>query len=51
MADLALTPWGLVSGIFWVPGGISAVYAVQNAGLATAQASIAPDACARSSRR
>jgi len=29
--------WGIVSGLFWVPGGIAAIYAVQNAGLAVAQ--------------
>lgn len=28
------TPWGLVSGLFWVPGGVATVYAVQTAGLA-----------------
>jgi glucose uptake protein GlcU len=28
------TPWGLVSGLFWVPGGVATVYAVQSAGLA-----------------
>ena len=26
------TPWGIVSGMFWVPGGVMAIYAVQNAG-------------------
>jgi glucose uptake protein GlcU len=31
------TPWGLVSGLFWVPGGVCAIYAVQNAGLAVSQ--------------
>ena len=51
-ADLVLTPWGLVSGIFWVPSGVSAVYAVQNVGLATAQASAVTDiACVRSRRQ
>ena len=30
----AFTPWGIVSGLFWVPGGIGTIYAVQNAGLA-----------------
>lgn len=28
------TYWGIVSAIFWVPGGIATVYAVKNAGLA-----------------
>lgn len=31
------SPWGIVSGLFWVPGGIAAIYGVQNAGLAVAQ--------------
>jgi hypothetical protein len=30
------TPWGIVSAIFWVPGGVATVYAVKNAGLALA---------------
>lgn len=28
------TPWGIVSGLFWVPGGVATVYAVKTAGLA-----------------
>jgi hypothetical protein len=28
------TPWGIVSGLFWVPGGVATIYAVKNAGLA-----------------
>jgi hypothetical protein len=28
------TPWGIVSGFFWVPGGVATVYAVKSAGLA-----------------
>jgi glucose uptake protein GlcU len=28
------TPWGIVSGLFWVPGGVATVYAVKKAGLA-----------------
>ena len=28
------TPWGIVSGLFWVPGGVATVYAVKSAGLA-----------------
>jgi len=30
------TPWGIVSCIFWVPGGVATVYAIRNAGLAIA---------------
>eukprot|EP00934_Nitzschia_sp_Nitz4_P005520 Nitzschia sp. Nitz4//scaffold65_size103378//70939//72670//NITZ4_004473-RA/size103378-augustus-gene-0.87-mRNA-1//-1//CDS//3329556261//5510//frame0 len=29
-----ITPWGIVSGLFWVPGGIATVYAIKTAGLA-----------------
>ncbi|CAJ1936357.1 unnamed protein product [Cylindrotheca closterium] len=32
--ELIFTPWGIVSGLFWVPGGVATVYAVKNAGLA-----------------
>ena len=35
--NLVFSPWGIVSGLFWVPGGVAAVYAVQNAGLAVSQ--------------
>ncbi len=31
------TPYGIVSGLFWVPAGVAAVYSVQNAGLALSQ--------------
>lgn len=31
------TPWGIVSGLFWVPAGVAAIYAVKNAGLAVSQ--------------
>ena len=31
------TPWGMVSGICWVPGGTAGIYAVRNAGLAVSQ--------------
>lgn len=34
--DIVLTPWGLVSAAFWIPGGLAVIYAVQNAGLAVA---------------
>mmetsp|Transcript_12119 Transcript_12119/g.17768 ORF Transcript_12119/g.17768 Transcript_12119/m.17768 type:complete len:337 (-) Transcript_12119:183-1193(-) len=30
----SFTSWGIVSGFFWVPGGIATVYAIQSAGLA-----------------
>mmetsp|Transcript_17574 Transcript_17574/g.21473 ORF Transcript_17574/g.21473 Transcript_17574/m.21473 type:complete len:459 (+) Transcript_17574:159-1535(+) len=28
------TPWGLVSGLFWVPGATAGIYGIRNAGLA-----------------
>jgi glucose uptake protein GlcU len=28
------TPWGIVSGLFWVPGGVATIYAIKKAGLA-----------------
>ena len=31
------TPWGIVSGLFWVPAGVAAIFAVKNAGLAVSQ--------------
>ena len=31
---LTFSPWGIVSGLFWVPGGVATVYAVKSAGLA-----------------
>jgi len=31
-----LTSWGIVSGIFWVPGGVAGIYGIRNAGLAIA---------------
>lgn len=34
---LTFTPWGIVSGMFWVPGGTLAIFAVRNAGLAVSQ--------------
>jgi hypothetical protein len=30
----SFTPWGIVSGIFWVPGGTAVVFSIRNAGLA-----------------
>mmetsp|Transcript_15780 Transcript_15780/g.34303 ORF Transcript_15780/g.34303 Transcript_15780/m.34303 type:complete len:424 (+) Transcript_15780:93-1364(+) len=35
--DFTFTPWGIVSGFCWVPGGISGIYAVRKAGLAISQ--------------
>jgi multidrug transporter EmrE-like cation transporter len=35
--DFYFTPWGIISGLFWVPAGVAAIYAVQNAGLAVSQ--------------
>lgn len=32
----SFTPWGIVSGLFWVPGGVATVYAIKSAGLAIA---------------
>ena len=31
------TPWGIVSGMFWIPGGTMAIFSVRNAGLAVSQ--------------
>lgn len=33
---IKFTSWGIVSGIFWVPGGVAGIYAIRNAGLAIA---------------
>ncbi|KAL7464956.1 hypothetical protein ACHAXS_005284 [Conticribra weissflogii] len=33
---IRFTPWGIVSGIFWVPGGVAGIYGIRNAGLAVA---------------
>mmetsp|Transcript_54140 Transcript_54140/g.125959 ORF Transcript_54140/g.125959 Transcript_54140/m.125959 type:complete len:385 (-) Transcript_54140:113-1267(-) len=38
-ADFHFSPWGLLSGVFWVPAGIAAIVAVNNVGLAIGQAS------------
>mmetsp|Transcript_17836 Transcript_17836/g.27285 ORF Transcript_17836/g.27285 Transcript_17836/m.27285 type:complete len:127 (+) Transcript_17836:196-576(+) len=35
--DFSFTPWGIVSGIFWVPAGVAAIVAVRLAGLAVGQ--------------
>jgi len=34
---LTFTPWGIVSGLFWVPGGVAHVCGVRTAGLAISQ--------------
>mmetsp|Transcript_23483 Transcript_23483/g.35529 ORF Transcript_23483/g.35529 Transcript_23483/m.35529 type:complete len:426 (-) Transcript_23483:2366-3643(-) len=34
--EVTFTPWGIVSGLFWVPGGIAMIYAIKTAGLAIA---------------
>ena len=34
--EFSYTPWGIVSCIFWVPGGVATVFAIRNAGLAIA---------------
>jgi len=28
------TPWGILSALFWVPGGIAVIFSIRNAGLA-----------------
>ncbi|KAL3810871.1 hypothetical protein ACHAXA_003393, partial [Cyclostephanos tholiformis] len=33
---LRFTSWGILSGIFWVPGGIAGIYGIRTAGLAVA---------------
>lgn len=33
---VTFTPWGIVSGLFWVPGGVATIYAIKTAGLAIA---------------
>ena len=35
--EFTYTPWGIVSGIAWVPSGTAAIYAIRNAGLAVSQ--------------
>jgi len=32
--EFSFTPWGIVSGLFWVPGGTAVVFGIRNAGLA-----------------
>lgn len=31
---IRFTPWGIISGIFWVPGATAGIYGIRNAGLA-----------------
>mmetsp|Transcript_15396 Transcript_15396/g.32577 ORF Transcript_15396/g.32577 Transcript_15396/m.32577 type:complete len:378 (-) Transcript_15396:180-1313(-) len=35
--EVSFTWWGLVSGLFWVPGGAFNIFAIRNAGLAISQ--------------
>ena len=35
--EFTYTPWGIVSGLFWVPAGTAAIFAIRNAGLAVSQ--------------
>lgn len=34
LEPFTFTPWGILSGLFWVPSGVATVYAVKTAGLA-----------------
>ena len=34
--EVRWTPWGILSGILWVSGGTGGIYAIRNAGMATA---------------
>lgn len=34
--EVRWTPWGIVSGLFWVPGAACGIYGIRNAGLAIA---------------
>jgi hypothetical protein len=34
--EVRWTPWGIVSGLFWVPGATCGIYGIRNAGLAVA---------------
>jgi len=33
-ADFVFTPWGIISGILWVSGGVGGIYGIRNVGLA-----------------
>mmetsp|Transcript_27466 Transcript_27466/g.49980 ORF Transcript_27466/g.49980 Transcript_27466/m.49980 type:complete len:377 (+) Transcript_27466:73-1203(+) len=39
--EVTFTWWGLVSGLFWVPGGAFNIFAIRNAGLAISQGIVA----------
>jgi len=39
--EVTFTWWGLVSGLFWVPGGTFNIFAIRNAGLALSQGIVA----------
>ena len=32
--EFVFTPWGLVSGLLWIPGGSAGIYAVRTNGIA-----------------
>jgi len=32
--EFSFTPWAILSGLFWVPGGTAVIYSIRNAGLA-----------------
>lgn len=32
--EFSFTPWAILSGLFWVPGGTAVIYGIRNAGLA-----------------
>jgi glucose uptake protein GlcU len=34
--EVRFTPWGIVSGLFWVPGAACGIYGIRNAGVAVA---------------
>ena len=39
--EFSFTKWGIVSGLFWVPGGAFNIFAIRNAGLAISQGIVA----------
>ena len=39
--EFTFTKWGIVSGLFWVPGGAFNIFAIRNAGLAISQGIVA----------
>lgn len=40
--DFSFTPWGIASGIFWVPGATAGIYGIRQAGLAIAVGTWSP---------